>query len=205
MSKVGTPVWHRWGKWLLLLLLAAVLLVWTWPRVGPAWYYRLKYYAPYRNNSDKVIAAQRTVQVNPFFADDFAVLYNLSKPSSICRLGLYDLTSRRCLVRTRALHGRGSGSQMAYYFSNKPGSGKTALGRYVIVDIYYGRFGRAYRLAGLDATNDNALARSVVLHSSAHVRSGHTGRSEGCPTVSDSALQAMRPYLRIGTLVWLYR
>ena len=80
----------------------------------------------------------------------------------------------------------------------------SALGRYVIVGEYKGRFGKAYRLTGLDATNSNALARSIVLHSSDYVAFDRIGRSEGCPAVSKEALNAMKPYLDEGTLVWLY-
>ena len=114
------------------------------------------------------------------------------------------LTSSLSGLTYKALHDRIS-AKIQSKFSNQIGSNMTSLGRYVVVDTYQGKFGRAYRLAGLDPTNDQALARSVVLHHSASFHPGHIGRSDGCPAVSVAALKAMRPYVQVGTLLWIYR
>ena len=50
-------------------------------------------------------------------------------------------------------------------FSNNPGCGCTALGKYKIGNKYVGRFGTAYKLYGLDSSNSNAYKRNIVLHS----------------------------------------
>lgn len=175
------------------------------PRVKPAWYYRLKYYTSARGGVDKCTAARRVVQSNVFYAQRYTILVDMSQSSLAPRLAVYDLRSNRYVFRTRVMHGQGSGGSLANKFSNQAGSKMTSLGRYVVVDTYLGRFERAYRLAGLDPTNDQALARSVVLHHSASFYPGHIGRSYGCPAVSVAALQAMRPYVQVGTLLWIYR
>ena len=118
---------------------------------------------------------------------------------------MYDLRRQRCLFRTQALHGRGSGQEFARSFLNRPDSRQSSLGRYVVVATYKGRYGRAYRLTGLESSNDHALARGIMLHSLAYVRPGGLARSEGCPAVSEVALRTLRPYLREGTLLWIYR
>ena len=175
------------------------------PLVYPAWFYRVKYYTAVGGQPDRAAAARRIVRTNPFYDQRHALLLDMGQSAATPRLGLYDLRRQRCLFRTRALHGRGSGQEFARSFSNRSGSRQTSLGRYVVVATYRGRFGRAYRLAGLVASNDHALARGIVLHSSAYVRPGRLACSEGCPAVSEAALRTLRPYLREGTLLWIYR
>ena len=145
---------------------------------------------------DRVATARRIVRTNPFYDQKYALLLDVSQSVAFQRLGLYDLRRQRCLFRTRALHGRGSDQEFARSFSNRLDSHQTSLGRYVVVATYRGRYGRAYRLAGLEASNDHALARGIVLCSSVYVRPGRLVRSEGCPAVSEAALRTLRPYLR---------
>ncbi|WP_374221712.1 murein L,D-transpeptidase catalytic domain-containing protein [Hymenobacter sp. DG01] len=147
----------------------------------------------------------RLVDHNPFYNQHHALLINMTLPSSAPRLRVVDLQKGKIVFETWVMHGEGSGNVRATHFSNRQGSNQTALGRYVVVGQYRGKFGRAYRLAGLDDTNSNALSRSIVLHSSRYISRGHVGRSKGCPAVSQAALKTMKPYLQIGTLVWLYR
>ncbi|MGZ8558091.1 MAG: murein L,D-transpeptidase catalytic domain-containing protein [Chitinophagaceae bacterium] len=44
------------------------------------------------------------------------------------------------------------------------GRGCTSLGKYIVDNSYIKRFGLAYKLYGLDKTNDKAFQRFVVLH-----------------------------------------
>ena len=195
-----------WSLAVPVMLLAALgVLASNLRSVYPAWFYRVKYYTAVEGQSDRVAAARRIVRANPFYDHRHALLLDMSQSAARPRLGLYDLRRQRCLFRTQALHGRGSGQEFARSFSNRPNSRQTSLGRYVVVATYKGRYGRAYRLAGLESSNDHALARGIVLHSSAYVRPGGLARSEGCPAVSEVALRTLRPYLREGTLLWIYR
>ena len=78
-------------------------------------------------------------------------------------------------------------------FSNEINSSCTSLGKYLIGGSYYGRFGKAYKLYGLDKTNSNAFARSIVLHKYADVPEKEQQEeicySRGCPMVSAGFFQ----------------
>ncbi|MNQ95081.1 hypothetical protein D3C85_1106240 [compost metagenome] len=87
-------------------------------------------------------------------------------------------------------HGSGSetGKEGKLRFSNVPNSLSTSLGRYSIGNHYYGKFGKAYRLYGLDETNDNAFKRDIVFHYYYDVpyeeKDGYICNSHGCPMVN---------------------
>ncbi len=85
-------------------------------------------------------------------------------------------------------------------FSNVNGSSCTALGRYRIGYRYAGQFGRAYKLFGLDTTNDQAFTRNIVLHSYTAVPAHETYpypicNSRGCPMVSPVFLQELQSFI----------
>ena len=91
-------------------------------------------------------------------------------------------------------HGRGSDPTHSGYlqhFSNLPGSFETANGAYVTDDIYSGKHGQSRRLIGLEAANDQAENRAIVIHSAWYVsaavaqETGKLGRSEGCFAVAE--------------------
>ena len=169
-------------------------------------YYRIKYFTS--SMPVRILTAasvNKMVNRNLLYNHDYAVLVNMALPSSTERMRVIDLRRKVTVFETRTMHGKASGGTWATKFSNHFGSNKTALGRYVIVEEYRGHFGEAYRLAGIDATNSNAYSRSIVLHQSSSVRNNTIGRSKGCPAVSQQALASIKPYLRVGTLVWLYR
>jgi hypothetical protein len=168
-------------------------------------YYRVKYYTGVKSGGSIKNAVKRTTQANPFFNKHYALLVDMSQPSKADRMMVYDIQRQQVVFSTRVMHGKGSGTHWATKFSNRLGSHKSSLGRYVIVQSYNGKFGEAYRLAGLDETNSNALVRSIVLHHSAYVRHDRIGRSDGCPAVSSQALALMKPYLQVGTILWIYR
>lgn len=97
-------------------------------------------------------------------------------------------------------HGSGSARVEEPYFSNEPGSNCTSLGKYKIGKLYNGSFGLAYKLYGLDKTNNKAFERFVVLHAHACVPAAEVYplpicESWGCPTVSPSFLQTLRKYI----------
>jgi hypothetical protein len=168
-------------------------------------YYRVKYYTRVKSGGNIRNTVKRTALSNPLFDNHYALLVDMSQPSKADRMMVYDIQRQRIVFSTRVMHGKGSGAEWATEFSNRLGSHKSSLGRYVVIGSYYGKFGEAYRLAGLDETNSNALARSIVLHHSSYVRKDRIGRSDGCPAVSPQALNLMYPYLKKGTLLWIYK
>ena len=106
-----------------------------------------------------------------------------SKP----RFHLVDLHSGR-IDSFLVAHGRGSDpahTGWLQHFSNQPGSEASSEGAYLTKDIYFGAHGRSRRLAGLDAGNNQAEPRGIVVHGAWYVNpelaaKGAIGRSEGC-------------------------
>ena len=114
------------------------------------------------------------------------------------RFFVYNLEKDSVEMAGLVTHGSGSyRSESSLYFSNEPGSNCTSLGKYKIGKPYNGKFGLAYKLYGLDKTNDNAFERFVVLHSHScvpqeEVYPGSICESWGCPTVSPIFLQSLK-------------
>ena len=84
-------------------------------------------------------------------------------------------------------------------FSNKEGSYQSSLGKFIINESYYGDFGKAYRLDGLDSTNNQARKRAIVLHSFHSVPDKESNNlvtlSLGCPMISLQSLAITASYL----------
>ncbi|MEO6175237.1 MAG: murein L,D-transpeptidase catalytic domain-containing protein [Flavobacterium circumlabens] len=121
-----------------------------------------------------------------------AFLVDMKIKSGKNRFFVYDLENDKILDQGLVAHGSGSETGVGgeLKFSNVPESKATALGRYSIEKCYKGMFGKAYKLAGLDDTNSNALKRSIVLHQYSAVPEGeqdhYISRSQGCPMVSEA-------------------
>jgi hypothetical protein len=108
-------------------------------------------------------------------------------------------------------HGRGSDPANIGFverFSNQPGSYATSNGSYVTGDVYVGKHGRSRRLIGLDAENDQALPRAIVIHAAPYVThemaktQGRVGRSQGCFTVTELDLEMVLERLGPGRLLF---
>ncbi|XUU60993.1 murein L,D-transpeptidase catalytic domain-containing protein [Erythrobacter sp. HA6-11] len=86
-------------------------------------------------------------------------------------------------------HGSGSDPEHDGYlnqYSNVEGSNASSKGAYVTWEWYVGRYGTSVRLGGLDATNEAALRRYIVMHRADYAEPSHIekwgrlGRSNGC-------------------------
>ena len=128
-------------------------------------------------------------------ASSVLTIVDLAKPSSAKRMWIIDVLDKNLLMHTWVAHGSGSGDDMASYFSNQADSHASSLGFYVTDGIYHGKHGRSLKLDGLDAGfNDNARARSIVVHGAKYVSEGtihalgRLGHSEGCPAVSTKVI-----------------
>jgi hypothetical protein len=96
-------------------------------------------------------------------------------------------------------------------YGNTIGCGCTSLGRYKIGNSYNGKFGLAFKLYGLDKTNDKAFERFVVLHAHECVPETEVKdeicQSDGCPTVATGFLQQLKPMITVSkkpVLLWVY-
>ena len=122
-----------------------------------------------------------------------ALFVDLSRHSGRCRFVAWDFESQSILISSPVSHGSGSKEshvRSAYArLSNEDGSHLSSIGRALVAERYEGRYGVAYRLDGLDATNSNLRPRCVVLHGWEHTTSFPiwplpTVGSFGCPVLS---------------------
>jgi len=134
-----------------------------------------------------------------------------SLPSTVKRMWVLDLTTRRLLFNELVAHGRNSGEDLARSFSNDEGSLKTSLGAFVTGATYIGRNGYSLRLRGMEpGVNDRAEARTIVLHGAPYVgeefarRQGRLGRSYGCPAVSPAIARPLIDVIKHRTLLYAW-
>ena len=108
-------------------------------------------------------------------------------------------------------HGRGSdpaNSGFAQRFSNVPGSNASSRGSYLTGQAYVGKHGRSRRLHGLEAENDRAFDRAIVIHGANYVdeamarNSGRVGRSLGCFAFEQSEIGEVLELLGEGRLLY---
>ena len=121
-------------------------------------------------------------------------LVDMSLPSGSNRFFVYDIGADSVVASLLVAHGScNTAFARDAVFSNEAGCGCSAAGRYRIGKKYQGRFGTAYKLHGLDSSNDNAFRRNIVLHRYTEVPVAETAplpicNSLGCPMVSPASL-----------------
>lgn len=124
------------------------------------------------------------------YNDSIAILINFKAPSGRYRFFLYDLKNASVIDYGLVTHGSGSVLQNSdeLQFLNVENSLATSLGKYKMGKSYFGDFGKAYKMHGLDKTNDKAFERFIVFHAHECVPdrpiNGELCLSWGCPTVS---------------------
>lgn len=149
------------------------------------------------------------------FNDEIVFLIDMSVHSGKNRFFVYNIKKGGVEHAALVAHGVGStvpGSVVELRFSNKPMSLQTSLGTYKIGSSYYGKFGLAFKLYGLDKTNDKVYARSVVLHAHSQMPETETypvriPESFGCPMVSTAFLETLNGYITGSSkpiLMWIY-
>lgn len=140
-------------------------------------------------------------------------LLDMSIESGKSRFFVMDLNKDSVMNAALVTHGRCNQNWLSgRKYSNVVGSGCTSLGRYRIGQPYYGQFGLAYKLHGLDSANSNAFKRYVVLHAHDCVPNKETHplplcQSDGCPTVSPAFLQQLRKIIEASEnplILWIY-
>jgi L,D-transpeptidase catalytic domain len=132
-------------------------------------------------------------------------------PSTVRRMWVFDLASRRLVFHELVAHGRNSGEDLARSFSNEEGSLMTSLGAFVTGATYNGRNGYSLRLRGMEpGLNDRAEARTIVIHGAPYVgeelahRQGRLGRSYGCPAIRPAIARALIDEVKDRTLVYAW-
>ena len=142
--------------------------------------------------------AERAVALREFCGREgyntrVALFVDLSRHSGRRRFVAWDMERNVPIFTCPVSHG--SGEQRSHVrsararTSNEDGSHLSSLGRALVAERYVGRYGVAYRLDGLDATNSNLRSRFVVLHGWEYTTSFPifpfaTVGSFGCPVLS---------------------
>ncbi|MES2575509.1 MAG: murein L,D-transpeptidase catalytic domain family protein [Bacteroidota bacterium] len=134
---------------------------------------------------------KKVIDANSKCNNEIAFFIDMKIPSGKNRFFVYDLKKEAIVDQGLVAHGSGSetGIQGKLKFSNTNNSLATSLGKYYIGSSYVGKFGKAYRLYGLDKTNSNAFDRAIVLHKYFDVpyeeQADYICNSYGCPMVNE--------------------
>jgi hypothetical protein len=142
---------------------------------------------------------------------DLVGIVDFSTPSAMPRFQLVDLGNGRVIANLLVAHGRGSdpaNSGRVARLSNQPGSNASCQGCFMTGDGYVGKHGRSRRLIGLDADNNLALSRGIVVHAASYVDAslaatqGRIGRSLGCFAVAEAEIAGLLARLGPGRLLF---
>ena len=131
------------------------------------------------------------------YRTDRVLVADLQRHSGLPRMVLVNPTNGQWIDSGLVAHGSGAQTfAFTAVYSNKPNSYCSSQGRYRIGQAYTGNFGKAYKLHGLDPTNNNAYQRLVVLHQyrcvpEQAVYPDFICNSLGCPMVSPGFLQRL--------------
>ncbi|PQA92960.1 hypothetical protein B0A69_12370 [Chryseobacterium shigense] len=158
------------------------------------------------NSKSDILPVAKVLELKNFlkgknYNQDIAIFINFKTYSGKYRYFVYDLKNNKILQKAIVSHGSGSviKNSEALKFSNTEGSYQSSLGKYEILNSYNGKFGKAYRLKGLDEGNSNAVERAIVLHSLGCVPDQESPNpaclSLGCPMLSQNALLQTAEYL----------
>lgn len=150
---------------------------------------------------------------------NFYILIDLNRHSGLNRFFIWDFNQNKITHSFLVSHGSGNYpwsfdfTKLKAKTSNKHGSHKSSIGKYIIGERGYSNWGIhvKYLLHGQDATNSNALKRTVVLHSwslvsNAEIYPNGTPEGEGCPAVSNNSLRIIDRLLKKNskrTLMWI--
>ena len=141
-------------------------------------------------DSKQINEVKRVIKSNKKYNRRFAFFIDMKVPSGKNRFFVYDLKTDKIIDKGLVAHGSGSetGIKGKLKFSNIPNSLSTSIGKYYIGNSYQGKFGKAYKLYGLDQTNSNAFKRDIVFHYYYDVpykeQNGYICNSFGCPMVN---------------------
>ena len=154
--------------------------------------------------------AERAVALKEFCRKEgyntrVALFVDLARHSGRRRFMAWDMERNVPIFMCPVSHGSGSKMSLvrsAYaQLSNEDGSHLSSLGRALVAERYEGRYGVAYRLDGLDASNSNLRSRCVVLHGWEHTTSYPiypipTVGSFGCPVLSRKMMRRVDALLK---------
>ncbi len=151
----------------------------------------------------ELVLEKKTLSLNPdrFCFMNFKVNSKHNRFSILNKNGKTELASY-------ASHGIYSGNSTAFDFSNSLDTFKSSVGIFVSGNHYVGHFGPSIVLHGISPTNDQVLARNIVIHganycSPDHIeKHGFLGRSLGCIALPKDKMISTYQILKPGTLIF---
>jgi hypothetical protein len=157
-------------------------------------------------------SSARTFVKQNYFDTSICFLIDMSLPANHNRFFVYNFSKDTILKSGLVAHGNCNQYWLeGRKYGNEIGCGCTSLGKYRIGKSYYGRFGLAFKLCGLDKTNSNAFNRFVVLHAHDcmpdHEVAEEVCQSNGCPMVSPNFLKQLEIIIKTSkkpVLLWIF-
>jgi hypothetical protein len=126
------------------------------------------------------------------YSTKYCFLVDMSMPSGANRFFVYDLEKNSVVYSGLVAHGScNENFRTGPKFSNGLNTGCSSLGKYKIGELYNGKYGKSYRLYGLDNSNSTAYKRGVVIHPyncvpDKEIYPAVLCNSFGCPMVSNT-------------------
>jgi hypothetical protein len=179
------------------------------------------------NDNDDVAALQeKTVirnillsKINNYAAQNdmstqYCFLVDMSLPSGKNRFFIYDLKKNSLIHSGLVAHGSCNETFLSRpRFSNETNGGCSSLGKYKVGEYYRGKYGKSFRLYGLDNCNSNAFKRAVVIHGYGCVPNEEIYprvlcNSFGCPMVSYQFLDKISAIIGKSEkpiVLWIYQ
>ena len=148
----------------------------------------------------RIISLKKYAAANGY-STQYAMLLDFALHSGSKRFFVVQLNTGKIIKAGLVTHGSSPTAMQdgERQYSNANGSLCTSLGKYKIGVHYQGTYGLAYKLHGLDTSNNHAFSRAVVLHSHSCVPDTETPQaicqSWGCPTVSPDFLTTIAGYI----------
>ena len=148
------------------------------------------------------------------YSTKYCFLIDMSIASGRNRFFVYYLENNSVAYSGLVAHGCCNETFISHpKFSNSSNSGCSSLGKYKVGAFYNGKYGRSYRLYGLDNSNSNAFQRGVVIHGYDCVPDKEIYpmvlcNSLGCPMVSYSFFDRLSHIIEHSEkpiLLWIYR
>jgi hypothetical protein len=154
------------------------------------------------------------------FNTDFCLLIDMKIHSGKYRMFIWNFNEGKVERKALCAHGCGKDNNQSTgdkpVFSNIPGSLLTSLGKYRTGASSYSQYGIHihYKMYGLEATNNNAFSRLIVLHAHTPVPASEIypehlpmGWSFGCPVTDNATMTYLNTKLKASpksVLIWIY-
>ena len=153
--KKGKRKWlWAWGVLAVVMVGALFGLYWAWKYYGLPELPDRRDYKTVEERAEKAIAFARRHNMN----EHYALFVDYSIPSGTPRLFVWDFQQKKIVASTYVMHGPGKGStDKRPKFSNKPGSGCSSLGRFLVTKEHGNVNKRGFRIKGLDLDNQTGL------------------------------------------------